>query len=294
QEQLHTMSAAPVEVHAVRNAKGPTTTHGAQSLRRPKNGKTELGHGTGGTKTSDEKDVCGNCGYKYTKAEICKANGKQCNHCKKWNHFQSMCRSKKVFKSVHEVSEGFSELQVQNSDSDDFFVDSVECNSKMDQAFVEIEVGPNSFPIKFKIDTGSQVNILLRQVYSKLNLSHPLEQPTTRLTAYRGDTLNTLGCVKLTCKRTGKQQELTFYVVETYSSPIIGLRSSIDLNLNKLVLSCETPRDNPHLTKEAVLKQYSEAFKGIGLFPGECKIHLDPFITPVVNPPRRIPVALRG
>ena len=33
--------------------------------------------------------------------------------------------------------------------------------------------------------------------------------------------------------------------------------------------------------------------KGIGLFPGECKIHLDPSVTPVVNPPRRIPVALR-
>ena len=118
------------------------------------------------------------------------------------------------------VSEGFNELQVQNSNSDNFFVDSVECNSRIDQAFVEIMVGPNSFPIKFKVDTGSQVNIKPHQIYSKLNLSHPLERPTRRLTTYRGDTLNTLGCVKLTCKCTGKQEELTFYVVETYSLPI--------------------------------------------------------------------------
>jgi len=34
-------------------------------------------------------------------------------------------------------------------------------------------------------------------------------------------------------------------------------------------------------------------FEGIGLFPGECTIHLDPNITPVVHPPRRVPFALR-
>ena len=38
---------------------------------------------------------------------------------------------------MQKVSEGFSAIQVQssNSESNDFFVDSGECNSKMDQAF---------------------------------------------------------------------------------------------------------------------------------------------------------------
>ena len=46
---------------------------------------------------------------------------------------------------------------MQNSDSDDFFVDSVESNKFVnDLAFVEIEVGPHSLPINFKIDTGSR------------------------------------------------------------------------------------------------------------------------------------------
>ena len=300
QEQLRTMAAAPVEVHAVRHAKGPTTTHEGQRANQPKgatNGKfsRKAGQTIGGSKISGDRNICGNCGYNHSKTETCKAKGKQCNFCKKWNHFQSVCRSKKSLKSVHEVSEGLSELQVQNSycDSDDFFVDSVECNNKMDQAFVEIKVGQNSVPINFKVDTGSQVNILPRQYYSQLKLSHPLEKPTTRLTAYSGDTLKTLGCVTLACSRNSKEHNLSFYVVETFSSPIIGLRSSIDLELIKLVMSCETPSAQSHYTKETVLKQYSEAFKGIGLFPGECKIHLDPCVTPVVNPPRRIPVALR-
>ena len=45
----------------------------------------------------------------------------------------------------------------------------------MDQALVEIKVGPNSFPIKFKSGTGFQVNILLRKVFSKSNLNHPFD-----------------------------------------------------------------------------------------------------------------------
>ena len=105
---------------------------------------------------------------------------------------------------------------MQNSDSDDFFVDSVESNEFVnDQAFVEIEIGPSS--IKFRIDTGSQVNILPSQTYTKLNLHHTLQEPTTKLTAYGGNTLNTLGCVTLTCKRTGRKKDLSFYMVQTCS-----------------------------------------------------------------------------
>ena len=87
QEQLRTMSAAPVEVHTVRNTKGPTTPLGGQPTNKhkgPTNGKLRSGHTTGRMKTTDEKDICGNCGYRHTKTETCRAKGKQCNHCKKW------------------------------------------------------------------------------------------------------------------------------------------------------------------------------------------------------------------
>ena len=152
-------------------------------------------------------------------------------------------------------------------------------------------------PVNFKIDAGSQVNILPYQTYKKLNLHHALQKPSTKLTAYSGKTLNTLGYFTLTCKRTGRKEDLSFYIVETCSFPILGLRSSIDLELIKLVLSCETqasqPLETKHLTKTTVLTQYAEAFQGIGRFPGECTIHLDPSVSPVVHPPRRITVALR-
>uniref|UniRef100_A0A3P9LL44 Gypsy retrotransposon integrase-like protein 1 n=1 Tax=Oryzias latipes TaxID=8090 RepID=A0A3P9LL44_ORYLA len=42
------------------------------------------------------------------------------------------------------------------------------------------------------------------------------------------------------------------------------------------------------------MDEFKDVFTGIGLFPGECTIHLDPKATPVVHPPRRVPHALRS
>lgn len=80
---------------------------------------------------------------------------------------------------------------------------------------------------------------------------------------------------------------MTFYLVDTNAPTVIGLKGCIDFGLIKLVLSVtETQKEVP------ILKEYADVFKGIGLFPGECTIHLDPHATPVVHPPRRVPLAL--
>ena len=41
-------------------------------------------------------------------------------------------------------------------------------------------------------------------------------------------------------------------------------------------------------------EEYQDVFKGIGLFPGEYHIKIDETVSPVVNPPRRIPQALHS
>lgn len=46
------------------------------------------------------------------------------------------------------------------------------------------------------------------------------------------------------------------------------------------------------LDKPTVLTKFKDVFEGLGLFPGECTIHIDPDAVPAVNPPRRIPQAL--
>lgn len=82
-----------------------------------------------------------------------------------------MCRTK----NIHSISQ-----DQQNSDSDDsqdFFVytvnNSIDFNSRSDQAFVKIFINCISQEIDCKVDTGSQVNILPNRVISSFAWNTP-------------------------------------------------------------------------------------------------------------------------
>ncbi len=205
-----------------------------------------------------------------------------------------MCRQKKNDRAR-------SSINVVNcdpaDDSSDFFVDSVETHQvRNGQAFVDIEVGPKFQNIKFKLDTGSQVNILPENIYRKLNLQHVLQKSTSKLSAYNGSSLESVGYCKLPCRCAITDLSIGFHVVCTDSPPILGLNTCLDLELVKLTYSVETTCTSniaEPLNKETVLSEYADVFKGIGMFSGECTIQVDPNAKPVVHPPRRVPVALR-
>ena len=168
QEQMKQMT--PNDVHMVkpktkrrvkRSNRSGTTMGQRQSYGAT--GYTPQGYEqqTGTNKTRREQDAkCTNCGYDAHKSnEVCPAKGQICRKCNKLNHFQRVCRSK----SVHEVKSD--QFQSEESDLDsDFYVDTVNTSfSHYDQAFATVNIGPKKTPIKFKIDTGSQVNIMMKK-----------------------------------------------------------------------------------------------------------------------------------
>ena len=71
---------------------------------------------------------------------------------------------------MHEVKSD--QFQSEDSDSDsDFYVDTVNTSfSHYDQTFATVNIGPKKTPIKFKIDTGSQVNIIPLSTFRELNI----------------------------------------------------------------------------------------------------------------------------
>ena len=70
------------------------------------------------------------------------------------NHFAKKCHSKRVNEIVIPAAE--------QSDSE-FYIELIETNQRSDQAFCTLLLGQT--PVKFKLDTGSQVNILPKHVY---------------------------------------------------------------------------------------------------------------------------------
>ncbi len=191
---------------------------------------------------------CGYCGNKrHVDRFHCPAKGKVCKVCGKLNHFAKVCRSN-CEKTVHAISqEGSDQLE----ECDELFIDSVtqrKQSSDMEQAFVNIKIGPKQHEIKFKLDTGSSANVIPLYEYTKLDMQCTLQQTSLPLYGYGGERLVLKGKCNLKCKHKDIEMVMTFYVVDTNAPPVLGLKGCIDFGLIKMVLSVtETQTEVPVL-----------------------------------------------
>jgi hypothetical protein len=120
------------------------------------------------------------------------------------------------------------EMSIKESNADEMFIDSVTHKSQIpetEQAFANIEIGTQGTELKFKLDTGAQVNIIPLNKYGSLTSECELQPTTHRLTSYGGEQLP----VKDTCTFKCKYKEsdtLDFYIVDTRAPAVLGLNFS--------------------------------------------------------------------
>lgn len=249
------------------------------------------------TTTRAERDsirptTCGRCAQVHRDREKCPALGRQCKKCGKPNHFAKACKSQQTWKqkNVHAVN---NDTEQAYESPQEFFIDTItkdHSNVINEQAFAEIEVGSELQKMKFKLDTGAQVNIIPENKIRDVIGVSQLNPATRRLSGYGGEPLSVRGTCRLQCKHKGTKAMQEFYVVDTQAPPILGLRACLEMDLIKLVLSVQTDTRQ----SDDLLSEFADVFEGIGEFPGECKIHIDPNAVPVVYPPRKIPFTLRS
>lgn len=225
---------------------------------------------------------CNYCGYLHPQRP-CPAKGKQCNFCHKYNHFESVCKRKSGAGAakLYEVTDNHASQEV-------FYFDSVETNNLKDQAFAELRV--EHALIKFKLDTGAQANIIPQSIFKKHFHFKKLQPTNCKFRSYSGDDIPVCGCIYLEFKYGNKATTSLVYITKQNSIPILGLNSCTDLELIKLTYATEKQAANSSV---AIVNHFEDLFSGIGLFPGECKLHLKPDSTPVVHAPRRIPFAIQ-
>lgn len=108
--------------------------------------------------------------------------------------------------------------------------------------------------------------------------------------------IQTQGTVMLQCL-TSKQQShlLQFHVVDKNVKSLLGLPNCLKMNLISLreeVHGIDLNK-NKNLSQE-IFTEYADLFDDeLGTLPVTYSMKINPDITPVVRPPRRIPVAMR-
>jgi len=237
-----------------------------------------------------ETSLCFRCGRERHKTVYdCPAMGQMCNKCAKMNHFAKMCKSDT--KNIHCVDDA--DASRDSRDPSEFYVYTVGDFTSQNNAVVKLTFGHQNQnkSIDAKIDTGSQVNILPSHLFERLELHDPLLPPDIKLTSYTGDQLSIQGKINLRCAYQNKHTRAEFYVVKQPHAPaLLNLQTASDLGLIKLTFAVDkqTPLD-----KSNIMTEFPDVFQGIGTFAGTCHIQLKENAIPVVNPVRKVPIALR-
>ena len=97
-------------------------------------------------------------------------------------------------------------------------------------------------------------------------------------------------------------------VVEDGFTPLLGTEAAQKMNLvtvqfQNILHPGSVSSDSTHLTEkhsinslteEEVLSEYADLFRGLGKIEGKLHLEVDEAVTPVVMPPRCVPIAVKG
>ena len=98
----------------------------------------------------------------------------------------------------------------------------------------------NGSDTRYKIDTRAQCNVLPKVVYSQLPDRPKLRKTSVKLSAYNGTEIPVSGKCLAKIKHKNTVTHVLFIVTDTKSSPILGLKTSSNLNLIKRAMKVDS------------------------------------------------------
>ena len=124
----------------------------------------------------------------------------------------------------------------------------------------------NKTEVEFKLDTGTQANIIAKNEFCKLEKNGKICPTNAKLITYDGSRINVVRkCILRVGKINRKSYPTEFMTVDTI---FLGLRSYESLNRVKRVFIVND--------SEPDILKLSDTFGDIGCLPGEYKIEVDP------------------
>ena len=228
-----------------------------------------------------DKQACDQCGNWHTRQQMCPAFGAECRKCGHKNHFAKVRRTK--LRPLHGIH-----LDNETSSDEDMFIGALQ-KGQSDKEW-QVTISINGQKTKFKIDTGAQCNVISKQKYLAVSQT-PLQKSKAKLTAFDGHKLHTSGKVVIPCKYNGHQYLIEFEVIDQEVPSILGLPSTVEMNLVYRIDTLDTT-DTQDLPNK-VFGHCSDMFDGLGCISDVTyHINIKPSCKPIIHPPHRVPVKL--
>ncbi|XP_049273285.1 uncharacterized protein LOC125759073 [Rhipicephalus sanguineus] len=142
--------------------------------------------------------------------------------------------------------------------------------------------------VKFKVDTGSQANIIPYSVYRNLRPMPPAKHRNTTLRSYDGTIIGHIGVISQEVVIGDRRQHLTFYVSKKGRQALLGLKASEMLGLVTRTVDAVAANSS-----EQVMQEFGELFEGTGCVPRHYTMVLSADAVPVVQAACRVPLALK-
>ena len=200
-----------------------------------------LAHGTEnrnkGRLSGFQSGTCRYCGRaRHSTPQECPAKGRVCSNCQKRDHFAAVCRSKRVA-AISDNRDEPSEL-----DEPGFLLE-----AGQDDEWV-VKLSMQDIGVKFKVDSGADVNVLTQHQYQKLP-HPPTLHPATRKLISVGSVLQVLGQFEMDISYKGSMlPNEKFYVIKTNAS-LLSRSTSVKLGLLTFTDSLRQNGDNIGLMK---------------------------------------------
>ena len=249
------------------------------------------------------------CGNNHIKdRRQCPAWGQTCRKCGKENHFAKVCQGRTR-------SQGRQEVNVVDNEDDEYESDEY-------IAYISVkehigQVGEKQFESKLTatmllngqeetmhLDSGATINVLSQETYQRLygvDSLKSLDPTNTVLVMYNKSEEKPLGKkrVQVVNSKNAKGYSVEFVIMKGRARSLLGAKASQQMKLltvnpdNILAIDVDDQKPDTPLTREQILQEYSDVFKGEGCIEEKLHLQIDKTVPPVQLPTRKVPIAIK-
>ena len=151
-------------------------------------------------------------------------------------------------------------------------------------------------------------------IFNQLKISRNPEKPVAQLKSYSGHLIDVEEIVTLPCVHKGKQYAVKFHIVNREVPAVLSASTCTEMGLIQRIHAIDSNNTQPlqsinnssrnetmpnvantdQSVKSEIIKEYPELFKGLGCLPGEHDIKINTTVSPVVHPPRKVPITIKN